>query len=213
MSSAILEANNLSHKVKSQWLWQNLSFSMKSGDRVALIGPSGSGKTVLLRTLSALAPLQQGNIRFRDRELSEWEMPQYRAQVMYLPQRPALPEASVEEAIREPLSLRVHRHKQYDRAAVSNLLEILDRDKAFLVKQTSHLSGGERQIVAFLRAVMLQPTVLLLDEPTASLDEKAATAIEAAIASWIDKGNNRACLWTSHNPLQLERVTTRQIRL
>ena len=213
MPPAILEASGLSHKIESQSLWQNLNFSIKPGDRVALVGPSGSGKTVLLRTLSALEPLQQGSIRFGDRPLSEWDIPHYRARVMYLPQRPALPASSVEDAIRAPLRLTVHRHRSYDRAAVLNLLKDLKRDPIFLTKQTQYLSGGERQIVAFLRTLILQPTILLLDEPTASLDEKTATAIETAIAAWMSSDPNRACLWTSHNSLQLERVTTRQIRL
>ena len=213
MPPAILEASHLSHQIASRWLWQDLSFSIAAGDRVALVGPSGAGKTVLLRTLAALEPLQQGRICFGGRPLSDWEIPHYRARVMYLAQRPSLPDSSVEDAIRAPFKLQVHRHKSYNPSVLVNLLKDLERDSSFLNQQTPYLSGGERQIVTFLRALVLEPTILLLDEPTASLDERTAGAIETAIATWIDSGDNRACLWTSHNPSQLKRVTTRHIRL
>ena len=88
MPPAILEASYLSHQIASRWLWQDLSFSIAAGDRVALVGPSGAGKTILLRTLAALEPLQQGGICFGGRPLSDWEIPHYRARVMYLPQTP-----------------------------------------------------------------------------------------------------------------------------
>ena len=211
MPLSLLEAEQLSYRIESRQLWHNLDISIRSGDRVALVGSSGSGKTVLLRTLAALEPLQRGRIRYRDRDLADWAIPQYRAQVMYLPQRPALPESTVEEAIREPLNFHVHRHKQYNSNLVLGYLKDLNRTPEFLTRDTRYLSGGERQIVAFLRALVLQPKLLLLDEPTASLDESAAQNIEAAIASWMNVDPNRACVWTSHNPAQLERVTTRQI--
>lgn len=214
MPTALLEASQISHRIQpDRWLWRDLSFSIFPSERVALVGPSGSGKTVLLRTLCALEPLQQGQLQFRDRPLSDWNIPAYRSQVMYLPQRPAMAEGTVEDAIRAPFRLRLHQQKMFDRSTLLNLLATFGRKPDFLIQQTTYLSGGERQIVAFLRALLLNPTLLLLDEPTASLDAAAATAIEAAIDRWLKRDEQRCCVWTSHNPVQLERVTHRQIRL
>lgn len=172
-----------------------------------MVGPSGSGKTLLLRALSGLDALDAGTVALDDRPLGDWARPQYRAQVAYLPQTPALPEGSVEAALRQPFGFGVHADKTFDRDAIAAQLRDLDRDAAFLDRTTDVLSGGERQIVAFLRTLQLGPRVLLLDEPTASLDAANTGRIERLVTDWMGASADRAVLWTSHDPAQLDRVT------
>jgi putative ABC transport system ATP-binding protein len=86
------------------------------------------------------------------------------------------------------------------------------RDTDFLDKRASELSGGEAQIAALIRVLQVAPDVLLLDEPTASLDPASALEIEALVSAWFDDGHDeRASIWVSHDPAQAKRVGERQL--
>lgn len=210
---ALLQARQLGFVIDGRTLWRGLDISLRAGERLAVAGASGSGKTLLLRTLAGLEPVQTGDLIFHGRPLSDWPMPIYRAHVVYVPQRPALPEGRVEAALRVPFQFRTHRHKHFPSDRVRELLALLGRSENFLQQRTERLSGGEAQIVAMLRALLIGSDVLLLDEPTASLDDHAVSAIEALVASWLKEHPHRACVWTSHDHQQLQRVSDRVLAL
>jgi putative ABC transport system ATP-binding protein len=209
----LLHARGLSRAVDGRLLWTELSFAVAGGERVAITGPSGSGKTLLMRTLAGLEPLQAGEIRFRGASVGRWRMPEYRSRVLLLPQRPALPEGTVEAALAAPFGFRVHHDRHYQRAQALAYLEPVGRGRAFLDRPTDALSGGEAQLAALLRALLLEPQLLLLDEPTASLDAAAAEAVEALVGAWLERSAGRAYLWTSHDPAQIARVSDRRVEL
>ena len=93
------------------------------------------------------------------------------------------------------------------------MLRATGRDDSFLRQRTERLSGGEAQIVAVVRALLVAPSVLLLDEPTASLDSGTARAIEELIRHWVSASPDRAFIWTSHDRAQLERIAGRLVTL
>ena len=163
-----------------------MTFSVNFGDRLGVLGPSGAGKTVLLRALALLDPLDTGTVLFQRQVVGGDEVPRYRSQVIYLHQKPALQEGTVEDNLRLPFALKTHRERRFDRGLTAELLASLGRDTAFLDKSSRDLSGGEAQIVALVRAIELEPTMLLLDEPTASLDPATAQAVEAMLDRWMD---------------------------
>lgn len=212
-ATVLLQARQLGFVVEGRTLWHQLDLTLRAGERLAVAGASGSGKTLLLRTLAGLEPVQTGELIFQNRPLSDWSMPAYRARVVYVPQRPALPEGPVEAALRVPFQFRVHRHQPFPLDRARELLAMLGRDKKFLQQRTERLSGGEGQIVAMLRALLIGPDVLLLDEPTASLDARAVSAIETLVESWLQAHPQRACVWTSHDRDQLHRVSDRVLSL
>jgi len=209
----LLSVEGLGRRVQNRWIWRQVSFELRSGERLAVVGPSGAGKSLLLRAASGLDPVQEGRIVFAGQPKELWFMPNYRTQIVYLHQRPALLEGTVEENIRHVYRLAVHRDRVYDRNRILSYLEVLGRKPDFLERPSWGLSGGESQIVAFLRALQLSPYVLLLDEPTASLDAETAHRIESLVEVWQAEDTNRAYLWTSHDPEQLKRVTDRHITL
>jgi putative ABC transport system ATP-binding protein len=184
------------------------------GERLAITGPSGSGKTVLLRAISLLDPVDGGTIHWRGRPVIGDEVPAYRGQVIYLHQRPALLEGPVEENLKEPFRFAIHRARRFDREHVGALLRELGRDESFLEKPSRDLSGGEAQVVALLRAIQLRPTVLLLDEATASLDPATVAAAEDLLARWLAEApSDRALVWVSHDAGQTRRVADRTVRM
>ncbi|NET38165.1 MAG: ATP-binding cassette domain-containing protein [Cyanothece sp. SIO1E1] len=212
-SDPILSATKIGRNFQGSWIWQDISFELFAGDRLAIVGPSGAGKSLLLRALAGLDPIQSGQITFQAQPLCDLKMPQFRSQVIYLHQQPALLEGTVESNLQHIYKLATHRYRTYDRAQILGYLSILGRSAEFLERSTDQLSGGERQIVACLRSLQLSPQVLLLDEPTASLDTTATEQLETLIAQWQQADIVRACIWTSHDPAQIGRVTARKLAL
>ena len=196
------------------WLVSGVCLEVSPGDRLAIIGPSGAGKTVLLRAIAMLDPIEEGTIHLRGRAIPREAVPVYRSEVVYLHQRPALLDGSVATNLEHPYSLKVHRAKRFDRDRIVELLGGLGRDAGFLDKSSRDLSGGEAQIVALLRAIQLDPAVLLLDEATASLDHGAARAIEGLVGRWLEEDSEgRAVVWIGHDRTQAQRVSTRSLTM
>ena len=210
----LLEAESISRESgEGSSLLIDVSVSVTSGDRVVVEGSAGSGKTLLLRALSLLDPISDGRILWRGREVTDTEVPLYRCRVAYLPQQPALIEGTVETNLRLPFALTNHASRSFDRSQALQLLETLGKEPGFMLRTTSALSGGERQIVALARQLQLRPSILLLDEPTASLDPETAARAERLIGSWIEDDENRAFVWVSHDIARTEALANRRIRM
>ena len=196
------------------WLLKDLSVDVRPGDRIAIHGPSGAGKTLFLRALALLDPLDAGEIRWQGKRVSDDGIPGYRREVGYLHQDPALVEGAVEDNLRLPFALGVYRDMTFDPGRALELLEHLGCDRSFLERSSADLSGGERQMVALVRLLQLDPLVLLLDEPTASLDPEATRRATDLVTSWAeDRRRERAYLWVSHDEQLTQKHSNRRLRL
>jgi phosphate-transporting ATPase len=171
------------------------SFSLSGGECIAIRGPSGSGKTLLLRAIADLDP-SEGLVRLAGRDRTAMSGPEWRRLVGYVPAEPGWWADTVGEHFRDwPAAL-----------AVARQLGFSDDAKAWPV---ARLSTGERLRLALVRALMVGPTVLLLDEPTAALDPASVSAVETLIAARRRAG--LGVLWVTHDAGQAARVADRRL--
>lgn len=216
MESSLLVIQDLGRQIRGEWIWKHLDFELHPGERCAIVGEAGAGKTLLLRAIAALDPVQAGSLTFQGKDLSNWWIPRYRTQVLYLHQRPALLEGTVEQNLQAISKLSVHRSRtgyRVQKERILDYLSMLGRSADFLARPVHALSGGEAQIAAFLRALLCAPTVLLFDEPTASLDARTVQQFEQLVHLWQQEDPTRSYFWTSHDPAQLNRMADRQLTL
>jgi putative ABC transport system ATP-binding protein len=156
---------------------------------------------VFLRALALLDPLDAGRILWHGAPVERAAIPRYRRNVAYIRQRPALLDGSVEDNLRYPFELRTYRDVRFDRTRAASLAAQAGRGDDFLDKRASELSGGEAE-------------VLLLDEPTASLDPESSHAIEALVHAWFDADpGGHASMWVSHDPAQAARMSERHLTM
>ncbi len=140
-----------------------------------IAGPSGSGKSTLLRLLNRLVDADTGIVRYRGRDVREYDPLALRREVSLVPQLPAPLEGTVTDNVLYGVRL------VGGDADVPRLLELCGLDAAFAGRDASQLSVGEQQRVMLARALALEPAVLLLDEPTSALDADARDAVERSL--------------------------------
>ncbi|MCT0202958.1 ATP-binding cassette domain-containing protein [Synechococcus sp. CS-602] len=209
----LLRAEQLKRQLGDRLLWSQLDLELRAGERLGLVAPSGAGKTLLLRALALLDPLQAGTIHLQGRPPASWGLPRWRSLVLYLTQRPVAHGGTVEANLRSPWSFQERRGRGgWRRERITDWLAALGRDPSFLAYDAERLSGGELQLLALLRALQLDPIVLLLDEPTASLDGATTGAVEALLIAWLGAGP-RAAVFTSHDSEQIQRFASRTLEL
>jgi putative ABC transport system ATP-binding protein len=212
MASSLLQVRGLARRVDERILWQGLSFDLVPGQCLGVWGPAGSGKTLLLRAITLLDPLQEGLVTLLGRTPQEWSLPSYRARVMVVPQRAVTFSGSVQHNLLAPFQWPVHRHRSFPAQRLNGWLRQLGRDASFLSKDAEHLSGGEAQLLALIRAMQLDPQVLLLDEPTASLDDPTTIRAESLLRQWQGETDG-AIVMVSHAPEQMARFCDSRLDL
>ncbi len=214
--SPLIEVRELSrrHPKDDKWLLHGICFSIEAGDRVVISGPSGSGKSLLLRAVAQLDPIDQGDVLWKGAPVQPAKVPAFRREVLYLHQNPVLLEGSVKHNLELVGEIQLHRGYRLDEQRVENLFCQFGCQSGFLMQDQQDLSGGEKQIVTLVRALQLDPTVLLLDEPTTALDGDRTRVFEEQVRKWISNSRGkRAVVWVTHDREQSRRLASRTIHL
>ncbi|BFD24849.1 MAG: metal ABC transporter ATP-binding protein [Candidatus Parcubacteria bacterium] len=173
----IVSVKNLTFAYLTNPVLENVSFAIEAGDFVALAGPNGAGKTTLVRLLLGLNQGATGDIQLFGKPLakfSDW------SKIGYLPQRvnkfnPLFP-ATVSEVVGLGFKKRGPKHKE----AINRALEFLEIDNLH-DRPVASLSGGQQQKVFLARALVNQPELLILDEPSSALDPESRHSFFSAL--------------------------------
>jgi putative ABC transport system ATP-binding protein len=174
---------------------KHASFTLSAAECIAVKGPSGAGKTLLLRAIADLDP-NQGLVTLDGRDRSTIAAPEWRRLVGYVPAEPGWWAETVGEHFREWQAAFAYLRK-------------LGFSEGTRTWPIARMSTGERLRLALIRALMVQPKVLLLDEPTAALDAASEAAVESLISCRLEAGV--AVLWITHDEAQANRIAHRRL--
>ena len=206
--AAVVRITNLTKQYGSLTAVDNVCFEIKEGEIVSLLGPNGAGKTTIIQMLLTLVSPTSGDIEIFGKTLKGHReellsMMNFTAPYSVLPYN-----LTTKEALKVySLLYGIHNHRE----RVSSLID--EFELGWLAdKKVGQLSSGEQMRIGIAKAFVNSPGLLLLDEPTASLDPAIARELRAKILKLVRKAGG-AILWTSHNMREIEQVSDRIIFL
>ncbi len=205
----MLKVSNLSVAFDNTVIVDNVSFTVPTGETLAIIGPSGIGKTTLLHAISGITRVSHGTVHIDDTDVTS--LPTHKRGIGLVSQTGDLfPTMTVSQNIE--FGLRILRMPKADRTArVSELLQLVNL--AHLAhRNVADLSGGEARRIALARALAPRPPVLLLDEPLAGLDKETHDSLMTDLARVL-KQTATTVLLVTHDQSEAEFLATSMIEL
>ncbi|MEQ8426373.1 MAG: ATP-binding cassette domain-containing protein [Gammaproteobacteria bacterium] len=178
-----------------------INLTVEQGSFIAFVGPNGSGKSTLLNLFAMLELPTQGKLGYRGKVLTKMNVADLKKQVGYVQQNPYLLRGTVQKNIELGLKLQhVDKSERLKRVAeVMDLMQISSYEQ----RNVRDLSGGEAQKVAISRALVLEPEVLILDEPFTFLDKNSIKELETLLAR-LHKEYGKTIILTTHNQIQAQ---------
>jgi len=199
------------HKLPEYPILQDISFEVHEGSRIAIVGATGAGKSYLLRLLNRLCEPTSGKIYLENREYRQIPTIKLRQSVILVGQEPKLLGMSVREALVYPLILRDLPKPQVQQR-LNYWMEQLHIPDDWLGRTEAQLSTGQRQLVNLARGLVIQPKILLLDEPTSNLDVGTTSRITEILNRLYEK-HQTTVLMVNHQLDVVQMFCTRLFHL
>lgn len=197
----ILETQDLTRQVDEEILVDGIDLQVQSGQMIAIVGPSGAGKSSLLRLLNRLDEPTGGTVLLEGTDYRQIPPRELRRRVGMVLQSPYLFPGTVADNLAYGPS---QRGEEIARSEIGRLLGRVGLD-GYASRSINNLSGGEAQRVSLARTLANRPDILLLDEPTSSLDDAAEQDVEALIKQIVE-AENLTCLIVTHDMDQAMRM-------
>ena len=198
--SPIIQFERVSVTAHEKTILTDISFALFAGEKAVLCGKSGSGKSSILKTLLGLLSVKSGTVYFQGQSLTPASVQVIRSCAAYIGQEPMLGAASVREALLLPFQFKAHRDHQPTEAQLIEVLQRLHLPADILSRESSRISGGEKQRVALARGLLLGKKLYLLDEVTSALDNESRQAVFDVFSD-----PQLTVLSVAHDPAWLER--------
>ncbi|MDW7738848.1 MAG: ATP-binding cassette domain-containing protein [Bacillota bacterium] len=173
--------------------------SIDEGQTTCIVGESGSGKTTMLKLLNHMIDYSEGSIFYKGSDLKNLDAVLLRREVILLPQVPVIFPGTVRDNLLIGLSF-AKKEPVTDERLLEELAKVGLQQKE-LDEDAEPLSGGEKQRLALIRVILMEPEVLLLDEPTSAVDDDTEDKITAYINDYLAAGNRTLVLVTHSKPL------------
>lgn len=206
---SILSIQDLQLNRRGKIVLRDVNLEVAAGELLVVIGPSGSGKSSLLRCINRLNDIAAGAIQLDGRSIYDMPVTELRSKVGMIFQKTAAFEGSVADNIAFGTALR---GKQLSREKVLELMRQASLDLELIDQPAGTLSGGQEQRLAIARALALDPSLLLLDEPTSSLDPIATGRVEESLLR-LRRETGLTMVWVSHSIEQARRIGSRVLLL
>lgn len=189
----LFNLENIFYSVQNQTILSNINLTIEEGDFITINGPSGSGKSTLLKILASMITPTSGKLTYKGESLNKDHITDYRKEVSYFFQQPTLFDETVMDNLKFPFDIR---QAEFDKPRVTKLLERFKLNESYLDKKIIDLSGGEKQRIAFVRNLIFEPEVLLLDEVTSALDDENKDIIQQFITKDLKE---KTIIWVTHD--------------
>ncbi len=192
----ILELEDIRLTARGHVLLDGFSLAVERGARCTLTGPSGCGKTTLLKCILGFAEPDAGEIRIFGTALMPRTVWELRRRVAWVPQEPELGAGTALDAIVRPLRFRANRGLGARGRRIRELAAAFGLAEGVLETPVTKLSGGEKQRIALVAALLLERPLLLLDEASSALDPES----RAAVAAYLRSLEDTTILSVAHDP-------------
>jgi len=172
------EFRHVSIRFNGRPVLADFNLGLRPGERVVLTGDSGAGKSTVLRCLLGFVAPDQGRIFVDGEELTAESVWRLRRRMAFVPQEADLGRGRVREILRRPFGYKANADLGFPETELPELLERFFLSEALLQEEIRTLSGGEKQRVAIVAALLLHRPIMLLDEATSALDREARMAVQ-----------------------------------